>query len=182
MPNQTQPISLVSYKGRKHLTKAEMAERAASEVHAPSDKIEPPKFLNAKQKEEFCRLADELTPLEIMSNLDTGELARYCVALSMYERYTKLLRQAPKRKAARLRREAKEAGEPIPDDMTDEELALDLETELVKLQDKFFQQCETTAKALGLNITSRCRLIIPKAPEAPKPNRFDRFNKTEQTG
>ncbi len=182
MSNQKQPVNLLDYKGRKHLTKEELAERNASEVHAPSDNIEPPKFLNAKQKAEFERLAAELEPLDIVSNLDTGELARYCVALSLYERYTKRLQQAPKKKAARLRREAIAAGKALPEDMTDDELSLDLETDLAKLQDKYFQQCETTARALGLTITSRCRLVIPKAPEAPKPNRFDRFGKTEQTG
>lgn len=41
--------------------------------------------------------------------------------------YTKLLRQAPKKEAARMRREAAAAGKPIPTDMADEELALDLE-------------------------------------------------------
>ena len=182
MPTQKEPIDLTLYKGRKHLTKDEIAERHATEIHAPSDNIEPPKFLNAKQKAEFERLAAELEPLDIVSNLDTGELARYCVALSLYERYTKRLHQAPKKKAARLRREAKEVGTPIPDDMTDDELALDLETDLAKLQDKYFQQCETTARALGLSITSRCRLVIPKAPPDAKKNPFGRFEKGAQTG
>lgn len=182
MPNQKQPGKLVEFKGRKHLTQEEIKERNSSEVHAPADNIEPPKYLNAKQKEEFIRLAAELEPLEILSNLDTGELARYCVALSMYERYTKLLRSAPKKKAARLRREAAARGAKMPDDVSDEELALDMEADLVKLHDKYFNQCEATARALGLNITSRCRLIIPKAPEAPKANKFGRFDKTEQTG
>ena len=182
MSNQKQPIDLLTYKGKKHLTKEEIAERNSSEVHAPSDNIEPPKYLNAKQKAEFLRLAAEMAPLDILSNLDTGELARYCVALSLYERYTKRMQQAPKRKAARLRREAKEKGEPIPDDMTDDELALDLESALAVLQNKYFNQCETTARALGLTITSRCRLIIPKAPELKEKNKFSRFEKGEQTG
>ena len=182
MPNQKQPIDLTLYKGRKHLTKEEIAERRASEIHAPSDNIAPPRFLNSKQKAEFERLVAELAPLDIVSNLDTGELARYCVALSLYERYTKRLQQSPKKKANRLRREAVDAGAPIPDDMSDDELALDLELDLAKLQDKYFQQCETTARALGLSITSRCRLIIPKAPPDPKTNRFGQFERGAQTG
>lgn len=32
------------------------------------------------------RLANELAPLDILSNLDTGELVRYYVAHSLYER------------------------------------------------------------------------------------------------
>lgn len=177
MANQKQPIELVEFKSRKHLTKEEIAQRRSSEIKAPADNIVPPSYLNSKQKAEFEALAAELVPLDIMSNLDTGELARYCVAHSMYQRYTKLLSKAPKKKAARMRREAEENGEPIPDDMTDEELALDFECELVKLQHKFFEQCETTARALGLTITSRCRLVIPKAPEPSRENKFQSFAK-----
>lgn len=182
MANQKQPIALVEYKGRKHLTKDEIAARRSSEVDAPADKVVPPKYLNAKQKAEFERLAAELLPLEIVSNLDTGELARYVVAESLYAKFTKQMQQLPKKKAKRMRREAAERGEPIPKDMTDEELALELEQDLSVLQNRYFDQCEKSAKALGLNITSRCRLIIPKAPEAPRGNKFARFDRGEQTG
>jgi len=182
MPNQRQPVSLIEYKGRTHLTKAEIAERRSSEINAPADKVEPPKYLNSKQKEEFNRLAAELIPLDIVSNLDTGELARYVVAHSLYERYTKQMRQLPKKKAKRMRRQAEENGTPIDDDVSDEELALDLEQELSDLQHRYFDQCEKTARALGLNISARCKLVIPKAPEPPKQNKFTRFEKGEETG
>ena len=48
------------------------------------------------------------------------------------------------------------------------------------LQDKYFAQCEATARALGLNITSRCKLVIPQEPPVPKSNKFDRFKKTAE--
>jgi len=175
MPKQREPIDLLTYKGRKHLTKDEIAERNASEVHAPSDNIVPPKGLNKVQRAEFERLAAELEPLGIVSNLDTGELARYCVALSLWERYTKLLGKAPKKLAKRVRERAEEDGSPIPDDTPDELLALDEIEALSKLQHRYFNQCETCARSLGLCITARCRLIIPQAPEAPTPNKFERF-------
>lgn len=178
MPKQREPIELTIYKGRKHLTKDEIAERNATEVHAPCDNIEPPRGLNKVQRAEFERLAAELAPLGLVSNLDTGELARYCVALSLWERYTKLMLKTPKKLAKRMRREAEEKGEPIADDVTDEELALDMEASLSVLQNRYYNQCETCARALGLNITSRCRLIIPQAPEAPKNNKFSRFEGT----
>lgn len=175
MPKQREPINLIDYKGRKHLTKDEKAARNASEVHAPADNIVPPKGLNKVQRTEFERLAAELEPLGIVSNLDTGELARYCVALSLWERYTKLLGKAPKKLARRARERAEADDEPIPDNTPDELLALDEIEALSKLQHRYFNQCEICAKALGLNITSRCRLIIPQAPEAPKDNKFSRF-------
>ena len=70
MPNQKQPIDLIAYKGRKHLTKNEIRERASSEVDAPADNIEIPKFLNAKQKQEYIRLAEELLRVGIMDGGD----------------------------------------------------------------------------------------------------------------
>jgi len=178
MPKQREPVDLLTYKGRKHLTKDEIAERNASEVHAPSDNIVPPKGLNKTQKAEFERLAAELAPLGLVSNLDTGELARYCVALSLWERYTKLLGKAPKKLAKRAREAAETAGIPYADDMPDEVLVLDEIESLSKLQHRYFNQCETCARALGLCITSRCRLIIPQAPEEPKPDKFARFEGT----
>ena len=181
MPNPRQPINLIAYKGRKHLTAAELSARQSSEVNAPGDNIEPPKYLNKKQQAEFSALADELAPLDILANIDAGELARYVVAHSLYAKYTKLMRQLPRKKAKRMRREAEERGEPIAADVTDEELALELEQELSALQARYFDQCEKTARALGLNITSRCRLIIPKAPEPPKENKFSQFEDV-QTG
>ena len=59
-------------------------------------------------------------------------------------------------------------------------LRLELERSLALLQDKYFAQCESTARALGLNITSRCKLVIPQEPPVPKSNKFDRFKKTAE--
>lgn len=176
MANQKQPIDLLEYKGKKHLTKAEISERRLSEVKAPADNIEPPRYLNAAQREEFMQLAAELEPLDILSNLDTGELARYCVAHSLYQRYTRRLQQSPKKMVKRLQREAEENGIPISSDKA-EELTLGYEAELAKLQGKYFDQCETCARSLGLNITSRCRLVIPKPPKEKSINKFERFEK-----
>lgn len=178
MPNQKQPVELIQFKGRKHLTKDEISQRQSAEISAPCDNLVPPAYLNAKQREEFISLAAELAPLGILGNVDAGELARYCVAHWFYGKYTKLLQKSPKKKANRLRREAAEAGTPISPDIGDEELALDLEVELANLQGKYFDQCEKTAKSLGLCITSRCRLIIPTAPPAQPSNKFARFDKT----
>jgi P27 family predicted phage terminase small subunit len=178
MANQRQPIELIQYKGKKHLTKAEIAERRSSQVEAPDDDIRPPEYLNKKQKAEFDYLSMELARMGLFGNVDAGILARYCVAHSLYGRYTKLLRTAPKKKAKRMRELAEAngtAGELAG--LTDEELALELESDLTILQNRFFAQCDQCAKAMGLSITSRCRLVIPAAPEAPKENKFARFEK-----
>ena len=38
------------------------------------------------------------------------------------------------------------------------------------LQEKYFKQARACANDLGLTITSRCRLVVPKAPERPEEN------------
>ena len=44
------------------------------------------------------------------------------------------------------------------------------------MQDKAFKQVRAAASDLGLTISSRCRLVVPQAPEVPKTNKFSRFS------
>lgn len=185
MPNPREPIDILAAKGRKHLTKEEIAQRRAQEPKVGSDNIKAPAYLNAAQRAEFFELAGELVEAKIFGNVDAGELARYVVAHSMYGRYVKLLRTLPKKKRSRLRelreQTAAEAGRKTgPDEeLDDEDVALELEKNLTVLLDKYFSQCEQCARSLGLNITSRCKLVIPAAPPVPKTNKFDRYKKGE---
>jgi P27 family predicted phage terminase small subunit len=43
------------------------------------------------------------------------------------------------------------------------------------LQDKYFKQCRAAANDLGLSISARCRLVVPKAQEKPPENKFNKF-------
>ena len=175
MPNPREPINILLAKGRKHLTQEEIQRRMATEPTAPADDIQPPEYLSKKQREEFSALAEELQRIKIIGNVDAGELARYVVAHGFYARYTKLLRTLPELRAKLAAEEGRAvaAGEEIDD----EDVALELERSLALLQDKYFTQCEATARALGLNITSRCKLVIPQEPPVPKSNKFERFRK-----
>lgn len=53
MAGQRQPTDLVVMKGKKHLTKAEIAARKDAEVVAPNDNVKPPTYLTAGQKKKF---------------------------------------------------------------------------------------------------------------------------------
>ena len=44
MAGQRQPTDLVVMKGKKHLSKAEIAARKDAEVVAPNDKVRPPAY------------------------------------------------------------------------------------------------------------------------------------------
>ena len=91
MAGPRQPIDLLVLKGKKNLTKKEIEERSANEVKAPADNIQPPSYLPKKLKEEFTRLAGELTGIKIMTNLDCEALARFITSEYNYQRVTRML-------------------------------------------------------------------------------------------
>lgn len=149
MAGPRQPTALLELKGKKHFTKAELEERKNAEVKAETDNIVPPEYLTKKQAEEFLTLADELKRCEIMTNLDCDALARFVVARSDYAEYVKLMRSIPK--TVDNLQELKEAD---------------------KLKRGAFLDCNTAAKELGMTISSRCKLVVPKKNDEPKPNKF----------
>lgn len=164
---QREPIDLIIAKGKKHLTKEEIAERRNSEINIDDYKnVKAPRYLSKKQKNEFTEIATKLVDIGIMSELDEDCLARYLIAKDNYLKFTKLLNTAMKNKASKQYKENAEM---------QRILSLDIEAYLIQ-QDRAFKQCNTCADKLGLTITSRCRLQVPQAPEKPKENKFAKFN------
>lgn len=165
MAGPRQPTNLVLAKGKKHLTKGEIAARLASEVQPCTDDITAPAYLTAAQKKEFNRLAGQLQKLNIMGETDCGALARYVTAQTQYEKSTKELRTL-------------KPPQPTGDPETDANL-LGLyyanQDTLARLQDRYFKQACSTARDLGLTISSRCKLVAPVKEQAPKQNKFARF-------
>lgn len=145
---QKQPTDLLLVKGKKHLTKAEIEKRKTEEVQAPSDKIRAPSYLPNDLKREFRKLAKELVEINIMSNLDVDALARFVMSRKLYnDLMTKLLNK--------------------PDLMLDKDFA--------SAQDKLFKQCRASATDLGLTITSRCKLVVPKKEDDKPKSKWDKF-------
>lgn len=136
MAGQKQPIDLLLIKGKKHFTKKEIEERKATEVKAPSDKVKPPAYLPMDLKKEFKKISNELMQIGIMTNLDIDALARFLIAKNMYVKISNQL-------------------------MKLDPLSEKFET-LIAHQDKFFKQSRQSASDLGLTISSRCKLVIPK--------------------
>ena len=149
MAGARQPTALVELKGKKHFTKAELEERRNAEVNADTDNIVPPDYLTEKQAGEFFALANELKRCEIMTNLDCDALARFVVARSDYADYVKLMRSIPE--TVDNLQELKEAD---------------------KLKRGAFLDCNTAAKELGMTISSRCKLVVPKKEESKPINKF----------
>ena len=170
MAGQKQPIELVIARGKKNLTKQEIEERRAREVQPCTDEITAPSYLLNKQKEQFNRLTKQLQKIKIMGETDVDALARYVTAQSQYEASTKELRKLLRERPAK-----------------DEEGYYDklckwmnAQDTLAKLQNRYFTQAHTAASALGLTISSRCKLEVPVVEEAPKVNKFSKFGKAAE--
>lgn len=172
MAGPRQPIELVVANGRKHLTKAETEERRQRELQPCTDDITAPAYLTAKQKKEFYKIAAQLKKLNIMGETDVGALARYITAQELYEQAVKDLRRLEKER-------------PKPEDKEDDPAGYYNKLEgyyvmldnAAKRQDRYFKQAQTAAAALGLTISSRCRLVAPVIEEKPKENKFSKFGK-----
>lgn len=169
-----EPIDLIKAKGKKHLTKAEYEERKNGELQVPFTDVEPPDFLNAKQKKEFVEIADQLLQLNIMTELDVNVLAQYCIAKTLYLEYSDQLKKVmAKRNAVHKWAVIEQIAENCEkeEDMRKLLEAIlrrqrgDDATVLMNLQDKAFKQCLACARELGLTITSRVKLVIPQPPD-----------------
>lgn len=149
MARPREPIDLVVAKGKKHLTKDEIEDRKNSEIKAPSDNVEAPSYLPDDLKEKFNSIAAELINVGIMSNLDCESLARYISAEHQYEQITiKLLK-------------LKTIGKKY--------------FEYMNFQEKAFKMARQAATDLGLTISSRCKLVIPKKEDTKPKNKFAKF-------
>ena len=154
MAGQRQPVELVLANGKKHLTKAEIAERQAREVKPLEGDIVAPSYLTKKQKETFYKLSGQLQTLKIMGETDVDALARYITAQDFYIHAVKKLRSKEVKNDAEL-----------------------METWL-KVQERFFKQARASANDLGLSISSRCKLVVPATDKVEeKPNKFKKFEK-----
>lgn len=160
-----QPLSVIQGKGRSnHLTKQDIKERQEQEsmMKGFTDKIEAPAYLTKKQKEEFDSYAEELIRLNIFSNLDVDGLARYIDSKCEYTKVTKSLRSM-------------KTTERITDDEgVTHTVSNESYAKLSRTKNLLFNECKAAASDLGLSITSRLKLVIPKVENKSEPNEFEK--------
>lgn len=142
MPKQRQPVDMVIAKGRKHYTKKDIEERRAQEIDVPFKDIEAPAYLTGSLVDEFYDYAYKLLDIGVMTELDEDSLARYLISKQHYLKYSNLVTKAIQR------------GE------------VENSAKLITAQDKLYKQVRVAAADLGLTITSRCKLVIPNAPQS----------------
>ena len=134
------PVEEVQRRGKKHLTKAEIAQRQAQEVRLDKPKkIKPPVWLPGDLVGEFKALAKELLESDMgAAGLDRDTIGRYLVAQAQYAAATRMVRDALDRESG-------------------EEVSL-----WTQAQGEYFKQARACANDMGLTITSRCRLVVPE--------------------
>ncbi len=166
MGRRKEPIGLILAKGKSHKTKEEINERTESEVKGFDDKIERPKCLRKKaEKDKFDFIVGELKRIGIMTNLDCDEIARYILSEADWINYGHIISETQKKIKDALK----------ADDDGRIEFYTERLTKYESLRSKAFNQCHACASSLGLTITSRCKLVMPKSVEETKENKFKRF-------
>lgn len=154
MARPREPVKLLEFKGKKHLTKEEIRQREADEVKPVPKGIKPPAYLSESQKKVFRKLAKQLSKLEIMGETDNDALARLVIAQERFEEANEIMNKV---------------------DFFDDEKQYEVAS---RVYAKRLDELRKLASDLGLTISSRCKLVVPKAPEKKTENKFSRFNRT----
>ena len=139
MAGKRQPTDIVKATGRKHLSQTEEDARRDREIHVPSpEQVVPPRWLGKKFHQEFREIGEILRMAGLYTELDRDVLGQFLVARERWVRADRLASDAIRKK--------------------DEKLA----REWAGVQGTYFKQCRQCAEAMGLSITSRCRLVVPE--------------------
>lgn len=154
MPGKRQPTDVIKANGRKHLSRAEEAQRRAGEVNLSTAKTaRPPSWLPEEPKElkkSFRALGRQLIEAKLFTELDRDTLGPLCGGPAPVGAGQQGGRGRPWNRATRRR-----------------------PTGWSRIQDRYFKARPGCANDMGLTVTSRCRLVVPGAGEQEDPeNQF----------
>lgn len=143
MSGRRQPTDVVKANGRKHLSQAEEAERRAGEVRLPRPKkLKAPDWLPEYLKPEFKALAKQLLAADMgIAQLDADSLGQYIIARRQYVAASRQVQ-----------------------DFLDQE-KVEEAAGWSSLQEKYFKQARACAGDMGLTLSSRCKLVVPRGGE-----------------
>lgn len=140
MPGPRQPTDLLKATGRKHLSRAEEAERRSREARVePARTAKPPKWFPEELKKDFRALGKRLIAAGLYTDLDADTLGRYLVAQHQWVTATA---ETEKALAQRDQEQAEVWG---------------------RIQERYFKQARNCANDMGLTVTSRCRLVVSES-------------------
>ncbi len=138
------PQSVLELRGRTHQTKEEKEERRASEPKlAEVKRVRYPGWLPEHLRSEFNEISRELIRAGLFVKVDRDVLSRYLMTRDAWiAAHAKAL-------------EALDADDPK------------VAGAWARVAKTYFSQCHDCASGMGLTISSRCRLVVPKPPEDP---------------
>lgn len=179
MAGQRQPTDLVVMKGKKHLTKAEIEARKNAEVVAPNDKVKPPSYLTPELKKKFRKLAKDLLEIKLIANVDCDALARLLIAQEQYIEITAQIRETPLMLDVPVYKTQTnpDTGKKEQVQVGTRQVVNGERERLMIIQDRCMKQCRQGASDFGMTVSSRCRLVVPKAKEKKPENKFGKYAK-----
>lgn len=194
MPGKRRPMdvnfSVVDGSKGKHWTKAEVESREASELKLPKPKaLKPPAWLSEPAKKLFRSYAKQLLdfPSGIVSTLDVGTLARYCDCELSYaeaSRQKSFWMETCRRRLASICQPDAVA---VPN--LDTQKLEDAYEEAKKQVDfwsgqmvKFEKIARSCATEMGMTVSSRCRLVVPKSDTTPEADPLEELQKMFLSG
>lgn len=139
MPRKRQPTAVIKANGRKHLSRTEENQRLDREIQTPETKqVRCPPWLPEEHRKEFLNLSRQLMALHIFCKLDRDTLGMYLVA----------------------RQHWLDAGAHFEHAIAEGDTKA--ASSWSRTQHTAFSQCRACASDLGMTITSRCKLVVPK--------------------
>ena len=168
-----EPVDLILLKGKSnHLTKEEIEKRRAAELKAPSNNIKYPKYLAKDLRRDFTYYAKTLDSIGIFSDLDVDTLARYLIQRKEYLKTVAMMNDMQP-----LLIYTEMIFDPFGDPTGKYQTKYaenDVYDTLRIQQNTFYTQCRQAASDLGLTVSSRLKLVVPKAPDKEEVSEFDK--------
>ena len=126
------PSEYAKNHGSKNWTKAELKEKAETEVVLDNESIEPSTFLPKEHHERFQWFVSEFADMGILNNVDGDALSRYIMADFNYWK--------------------------VNDQLESMDVAEEGYSRLSNVQNRYFNQAIALSKELGLTMAARGKL------------------------
>ena len=185
-------LSVVEGGGGKHWTKAEVETRKKSETKLPKPKaLKPPDWLSDPAKKLFKSYAKQLLefPSGIISTLDVGTLGRYCDCELSYAEVSAQKSFWMEVCRRRLESICQLDAVAVPAPGPDRQKLEDVYEESKKQVDfwsgqmvKFEKIARSCATEMGMTVSSRCRLVVPKADAKQEADPLEELQKMFLSG
>ena len=163
-------VNLSVVDGGKHWTRDEIQQRQEQELKLEKPKaLKAPSWLAGSAKKLFKAYAKQLLkfPAGMVSELDTGTLARYCDCEAAYAEASRQ-KNTWLNECSRLLKDADADNLADLNKLPDYSDAKEQVDYWIGQMSKLEKICRGCASEMGLSVSSRCRLIVPKVDPKPE--------------